>query len=110
VGVWVKNARKGVPAIGTSEEMEGQWWAWWKKINPSWRLADGELEQTGDGSWDILKCPGQNGFLNVVITLKWWYGSMETPSEAWKRAVGDVKWVLEKMVNGYVFQYRLFVF
>lgn len=108
--MWVKNARKGVPAIGTSEEMESQWWAWWTKINPSWRLRDGKVVQEGDGSWEVLKCPGQNGFLNVVITLKWRYGSMETPSEAWKRAVGDVKWVLEKMVNGYVFQYRLFVF
>ncbi|KAJ7725757.1 hypothetical protein B0H14DRAFT_3519242 [Mycena olivaceomarginata] len=28
VGMWVKNARKGVPPIGTSEEMEGQWWTW----------------------------------------------------------------------------------
>ncbi|KAJ7753700.1 hypothetical protein B0H14DRAFT_3512712 [Mycena olivaceomarginata] len=63
VGVWVKNARKGVPKIGLSGEMEDQWWAWWKGINPSWR------------------CPGQNGLLNVVITLKWWHGSMETPSE-----------------------------
>ncbi|KAJ7825740.1 hypothetical protein B0H14DRAFT_3468244 [Mycena olivaceomarginata] len=78
VGVWVKNPRKGVPAIGTSEEMEGQWWVWWKKINPSLRLADGELEQTGDGSWGVLN----------------------TLSEVWKRVVGDVKWVLKKMVNG----------
>ncbi|KAJ7833720.1 hypothetical protein B0H14DRAFT_3462540 [Mycena olivaceomarginata] len=71
VGVWVKNARKGVPKIGLSGEMEDQWWAWWKGINPSWR-------------WDVLKCPGQNGLLNVVITLKWWHGSMETPSESWE--------------------------
>ncbi|KAJ7801219.1 hypothetical protein B0H14DRAFT_2240827, partial [Mycena olivaceomarginata] len=97
VGVWVKNARKGVPNIGSSGEMEVQWWAWWMGINPSWRVRDGELSQAGDGSWDVLKCPGQNGLLNVVITLKWWHGSMETPSESWKRAVGDVEWVLGKM-------------
>ncbi|KAJ7805534.1 hypothetical protein B0H14DRAFT_2180549, partial [Mycena olivaceomarginata] len=97
VGVWVKNARKGVPKIGLSGEMEDQWWAWWKGINPSWRVRDGELLQTGDGSWDVLKCPGQNGLLNVVITLKWWHGSMETPSESWEHAVADVEWVLGKM-------------
>ncbi|KAJ7896765.1 hypothetical protein B0H14DRAFT_2333146 [Mycena olivaceomarginata] len=70
VGVWVKNTRKGVPNIGSSGEMEVQWWAWWMGINPSWRVRDGELSQAGDGSWDVLKCPGQNGLLNMVITLK----------------------------------------
>jgi hypothetical protein len=80
--------------------VDGQWWAWWKGINLSWRVRDGEL-LTGDGSWDILKCPGQNGLLNVVITLKWWHGCMETPSENWKRVVADLKWVLENMVQRY---------
>ncbi|KAJ7888051.1 hypothetical protein B0H14DRAFT_2562434 [Mycena olivaceomarginata] len=124
VGVWVKNTRKGVSNIGSSGglgsrilwcqsrgnpamslcwnearcgfalnigEMEVQWWAWWIGINPSWRV--------GDGSWDVLKCPGQNRLLNVVITLKWWHGSMETLSESWKCAVGDVEWVLGKMLQ-----------
>ncbi|KAJ7312229.1 hypothetical protein DFH08DRAFT_617296, partial [Mycena albidolilacea] len=69
VGVWVKNARKGVPNIGSSGEMEVQWWAWWMWINLSWRVCDGELLQAGDGSWDALKRPGQNRLLNVVMTL-----------------------------------------
>ncbi|KAF8139161.1 hypothetical protein K438DRAFT_1552940, partial [Mycena galopus ATCC 62051] len=97
VGVWVKYARKGAPDIGSVGEMETQWWVWWKAINPGWRLRDGELVQLGDGDWDILLCPGQNGFLNILMCLKWWFVSMEVPSEAWKLAVVDVKWVLMRM-------------
>ncbi|KAJ7728989.1 hypothetical protein B0H14DRAFT_2409818 [Mycena olivaceomarginata] len=102
VAVWVKNARKGMPDIGTPEVMERGWWAWWKAINPEWRLRDGELIQEGNGSWTVLRCPGQNGLLNVVVCLKWWYCAMETPSDAWKSAVLDVKWVLEKILEGLV--------
>ncbi|KAJ7206094.1 hypothetical protein GGX14DRAFT_568555 [Mycena pura] len=43
VGVWVKNARKGNPDIGSASGMEREWWAWWKGINPGWRMRDGEL-------------------------------------------------------------------
>ncbi|KAJ7860854.1 hypothetical protein B0H14DRAFT_2350494 [Mycena olivaceomarginata] len=102
VGVWVKNARKGMPDIGMLEVMERGWWAWWKAINPEWQLHDGELIQEGNGSWTVLRCPGQNGLLNVVVCLKWWYCAMETPSDAWKSAVLDVKWVLEKILEGLV--------
>ncbi|KAF8131365.1 hypothetical protein K438DRAFT_1424538, partial [Mycena galopus ATCC 62051] len=92
VGAWVKNTRKSVPNIGSAEGMEAQWWAWWKAINPGWRLHDNELVQLGDGDWDVLRCPGQNGFLNILMCLRWWFLAMQTPSEAWKRAIGDVKW------------------
>jgi hypothetical protein len=79
--------------------MATEWWDWWTAINPKWRVREGELVQAGEGSWDVLRCPGQNGFLNVLICLKWWRGEMETPSANWERAVGDVKWVLERMVE-----------
>ncbi|KAJ7936008.1 hypothetical protein B0H13DRAFT_1589931 [Mycena leptocephala] len=100
VGVWVKNARKGTPEF-VVEAMEKEWWAWWMAMNPKWRLraADGNLAKEGDGSWDVLRCPGQNGFLNVIICLKWWRTHMDTASDAWERAVVDVKWVLEQMVG-----------
>ncbi|KAF8214544.1 hypothetical protein K438DRAFT_1749648 [Mycena galopus ATCC 62051] len=99
-GLWVKNARKGVPDIGTVESMEAEWWAWWTGINPTWQMGDdGELLQTGDGTWEALSYPGQNGFLNILVCLKWWYSSMGTPSAEWEKAVGDVVWVLGKMVG-----------
>ncbi|KAF8157580.1 hypothetical protein K438DRAFT_1777216 [Mycena galopus ATCC 62051] len=81
VGAWVKNMRKSVPDIGSAEGMEAQWWAWWKAINPGWRLRDNELVQL------------------VMETGIWWFLAMQTPSEAWKRAIGDVKWTLMHMVG-----------
>ncbi|KAF8144423.1 hypothetical protein K438DRAFT_1631811 [Mycena galopus ATCC 62051] len=98
VGIWVKNARKGTPNVGSAEQMEREWWAWWRAINPAWRLKDGDVVRDGDGSFDVMRCPGQNGFLSVIVRLKWWHGSMEVPSDTWNHAIGDVKWVLEKMV------------
>nr|KAF8174314.1 hypothetical protein K438DRAFT_1609830 [Mycena galopus ATCC 62051] len=90
VGKWVKNARKGMPAFVT-DVFGKEWWAWWKAINPAWRLRDGELLQMGNGSWDVLKCPGQNRFLNIIVSLKWWFACMDTRSDLWAQAVGDVK-------------------
>jgi hypothetical protein len=79
--------------------MEEEWWGWWKAINPKWCLRDRELlAGEENGMWDSLRCPGQNGFLNVIVCLKWWHSSMETPSDGWTRAVADVTWVLEKMI------------
>ncbi|KAJ7862676.1 hypothetical protein B0H14DRAFT_2349449, partial [Mycena olivaceomarginata] len=99
VGTWVENTHKGTPDIGSTEEMEAQWWAWWKAINPSWCIRDGELQQDGDGSLEELRCPGQNGFLNIIACLKWWWSSMETPSPMWMLVLADVKWVLERLVG-----------
>ncbi|KAJ7713648.1 hypothetical protein B0H14DRAFT_2413742, partial [Mycena olivaceomarginata] len=85
--------------IRSTSAMEQEWWAWWKGINPGWSMRDGELLQEGNGTWDVLRCPGQNGFLNIIVCLKWWYSPMETPSEAWMSTVADVDWVLGKMID-----------
>ncbi|KAJ7840017.1 hypothetical protein B0H13DRAFT_1649828, partial [Mycena leptocephala] len=101
VGAWVKNARKGTPEIVGAETIEREWWAWWGAINPGLRERDqdGKPIQQGEGSWSMLSCPGQNGFLNVIVCLKWWYGEMETVSDGWKLVVADVKWVLKGMLG-----------
>ncbi|KAJ7030750.1 hypothetical protein C8F04DRAFT_906787, partial [Mycena alexandri] len=96
VGLWVKSARKGTPQVIPESFGEG-WWVWWRGINPKWRVSNGELLREGDGSWDVLRCPGQNGFLNVVVCLRWWRLAAGTEPRDWIRAVEDVKWVLQKM-------------
>ncbi|KAJ7734865.1 hypothetical protein B0H16DRAFT_1327340 [Mycena metata] len=76
------------------------WWDWWHAINPEWRrVSDGGLTRDGDGSWDELRCPGQNGFLNVVVCLKWWRLAAGTESGDWVRGVDDVRWVMQQMVG-----------
>jgi hypothetical protein len=98
VKAWVKNAWKGLPAI-VIDVMEEDWWVWWKAINLKWRKwdTDGRILQEESGAWGALNCPGQNRFLNVIVCLKWWAGVMETVSDAWKRVVADVRWVMKAM-------------
>ncbi|KAJ7715351.1 hypothetical protein B0H16DRAFT_1273340, partial [Mycena metata] len=96
VGLWVKSARKGTPKV-IPESFGKGWWEWWMAINPEWRVSDGSLVKEGDGDWDDLRCPGQNGFLNVIVCLRWWRLAAGTESSEWSRAVSDVKWVLERM-------------
>ncbi|KAJ6557673.1 hypothetical protein B0H19DRAFT_1261276 [Mycena capillaripes] len=98
VGTWVKNARKGTPEIDV-DAMEREWWGWWTVINPKWHVREGALVQEGNGEWDVLRCPGQNGFLNVIVCLKWWQLGMGNASDTWQRGVADVKWVLGQMLG-----------
>ncbi|KAF8183264.1 hypothetical protein K438DRAFT_1599921 [Mycena galopus ATCC 62051] len=97
VSEWVKNARKGTPAVDM-ESFSAQWWNWWIAINPSWRcVVDGKLVMEGEGTWASLKCSGQNGVLNVLACLKWWGAALKGESAEWLEAVRDVGWVLEQM-------------
>jgi hypothetical protein len=73
-----------------------RWKDWWKVINPTWRIAkDGTLKRDGEGSLDMMKVPGANGFLSVLVCLKWW---KEGGGEGdWADSVADVTWVLERL-------------
>ncbi|KAJ7481412.1 hypothetical protein B0H11DRAFT_1652549, partial [Mycena galericulata] len=52
----------------------------------------------GEGSWEGMRVPGQNGFLSVLIGLKWWREkAARAGGEEWKEAVRDVAWVLEQL-------------
>jgi hypothetical protein len=42
---------------------------------------------------------GQNGFLNLLMVLKWWRDAIEVASPDWEEGVGDVTWVLEEMMR-----------
>ncbi|KAJ7106175.1 hypothetical protein C8R44DRAFT_638607 [Mycena epipterygia] len=98
VGIWVKNARIGTPVFSV-EVLSNEWWAWWMDINPKWRVKDGKLVEEGDGNWECLRCPGQNGWLNILVCLKWWYGGLDGESQDWLRAIMDVKWALEGLLG-----------
>jgi hypothetical protein len=40
---------------------------------------------------------GQNGFLNVLMVLKWWRDAMPKASPDWEEAISDVTWALKEM-------------
>jgi hypothetical protein len=99
VGEWVSQARseKYTPAITNAEEFGQSWWAWWVDINPSWRGNERPLTCGNDSSWDEMDLYGQNGFLNVLMSLKWWQDATDAESGNWREAVDEVTWVLRQM-------------
>ncbi|KAJ7734705.1 hypothetical protein B0H14DRAFT_2408771, partial [Mycena olivaceomarginata] len=97
VGAWVQRARTGKPDIRDVERFANEWAKWWQEINPAWRKVSLPMSRLGDGPWVGLDLPGANGFLNVLICLKWWREQVETESKEWKEAVEDVTWVLRQM-------------
>jgi hypothetical protein len=68
-------------------------------INPAWRNEQRPMKREGGSSWSTLDIPGQNGFLNLLMCLKWWRDAMEVPSPDWEEAVDDVTWVLQQMTE-----------
>ncbi|KAJ7840612.1 hypothetical protein B0H14DRAFT_2360567 [Mycena olivaceomarginata] len=108
VAMWVRNARKGIPDV-LPQSFSDQWWQWWTRINPEWRVVDGALVKEGDGDWEELRCPGQNGLLNVLACLKWWRNALGRETEDWLDAVRDVAWALSQMQR-YVFFNCFFLF
>lgn len=40
---------------------------------------------------------GQNGFLNILMCLKWWRDALDVESPDWEEAVNDVTWVLQEI-------------
>ncbi|KAJ6455548.1 hypothetical protein C8R47DRAFT_996725, partial [Mycena vitilis] len=97
VSYWINRARKSTPAIEDATAFGEEWWGWWIDINPSWRKTVLPMGRV-DGSWTYIDYPGQNGFLNVLMCLKWWRDTAGATGR-WIEGVKDVVWVLQKM-NG----------
>ncbi|KAJ7649147.1 hypothetical protein DFH06DRAFT_918972, partial [Mycena polygramma] len=105
-GGWISN---GVgPKIVSLAVFDAAWWAWWKELQPKWRVQDGgrpgrftrdTYPPRRKENWSSLRHPGQNGVLSLVATLYWWGKAVEQAGEredreSWAEAVTDVKWML----------------
>ncbi|KAJ7201972.1 hypothetical protein B0H12DRAFT_967131, partial [Mycena haematopus] len=97
VGEWVSRARNYTPQIEDADGFGQVWWDWWVDINPSWRTKVRPMKREEAGPWICLDYHGQNGFLNVLMCLKWWRDAMAKSSPDWEDAVSDVTWVLQQM-------------
>ncbi|KAJ7695248.1 hypothetical protein B0H14DRAFT_2238030, partial [Mycena olivaceomarginata] len=93
---WIARARKHTPVIASAEAFGKGWWVWWLDINPAWRGEERPMSRE-TGEWDCLDLYGPNGFLNVLIALKWWRDAMDEASPDWDEAIADVTWVLREM-------------
>ncbi|KAJ7486372.1 hypothetical protein B0H11DRAFT_1617509, partial [Mycena galericulata] len=93
IAYWIKCARRGTPAIGEVKAFAKGWQNWWEEINPTWRLVEKRLIKETKGSLDGMRVPGKNGFLSVLIGLKWWREAEGVATAGWAGAVDDVTWV-----------------
>ncbi|KAJ7226578.1 hypothetical protein C8J57DRAFT_1093114 [Mycena rebaudengoi] len=95
---WVKATCWGSPEINDMDAFTKHWWVWWESLNPEWRRQGSRLMREGTGDWRCLDCPGTNGFMNIMVCLKWWGAELVTEEELtkdWLEAIRDVTWVLE---------------
>ncbi|KAJ7575329.1 hypothetical protein C8J56DRAFT_801757 [Mycena floridula] len=99
---WTKRKRIPTPDIGDREVFARKWWLWWIHVNPDWRIKSNEgfLERKGDGDWSSMKISGVNGFLSLLICLRWWIGAASGEKEAsWSEAVADMSWALDQLME-----------
>lgn len=54
------------------------------------------MARDGEG-WTNMDSRGQNGFLNVMMVLKWWRDATGKSTPDWEGALDDVTWVLQEM-------------
>jgi hypothetical protein len=100
--VWDK-----APPVEKASEFGAMWRAWWKILQPEWRITDGTgwpLVRDGPAGevWPNLLKGGGNGFVLVLLSLSWWMmrerdetrNTVESSS-----ALADVEWALGKMVQ-----------
>ncbi|KAJ7213823.1 hypothetical protein GGX14DRAFT_617357, partial [Mycena pura] len=98
VGIWVKNARKGTPTI----EGGSRGWNGIGGHGGGGLILTGDCGETSYCVWmgiGVTEMPGSKRFPQCYHLLEWWRAAMEGPSEAWERAIADLKWALECMVG-----------
>ncbi len=96
---------KKPPEIADEAEYCRLWWLWWGGLQPEWRLRDssGRPVPGGNGDWDVLKNPGKNGLMMVLLSLSWWHGVLSSATRMeWQAAVIDVSWVISSMAQSAV--------
>jgi hypothetical protein len=93
---WVSRARNHTPTIADPDAFGKGWWVWWLNINPPWHGTKRSLLREA-GTWASMNLYGQNGFLNILMTLKWWRDAMPKALPDWEEAIDDITWALIEM-------------
>ncbi|TFK77909.1 hypothetical protein K466DRAFT_439041, partial [Polyporus arcularius HHB13444] len=84
------------PNLPSVDKYAASWWTWWTSLQPEWCAMDSNNwpVMCGEGPWDALVQPGQNGMLLVLVSLVWWHGILTDEScREWDAAVREVGWV-----------------
>lgn len=88
-------------------EFSTGWWMWWRNLQPSWRLGNGNSlsrQAPSDPSWSATEKGTANGFFMIVLALGWWAlglkyldDSLTADYNDFSLALGDTVWVLGQM-------------
>ncbi|KAF8169319.1 hypothetical protein K438DRAFT_1615291, partial [Mycena galopus ATCC 62051] len=74
----------------------------WETLNPEWRTAGDEVSdgliRDPEASVEVLRKPGPNGFLSVLIGLKWWMDAKGATKD-WVTALDDITWVMGRLLR-----------
>ena len=104
VGYWIKKhiRKKQDPVIVTPTEYGPRYVAWWKSMQPSWRvLSDGAYSKAipADETWSNLRKGGSAGLYIIVMALSWWVRAVGQGNEglAAFAMVDDICWVLQQL-------------
>ncbi|KAI0691767.1 hypothetical protein BC835DRAFT_1307434 [Cytidiella melzeri] len=101
ISLWNQNARKRSVVIKPDKHAEftGEWFVWWKEINPKWRQQDDDkhLLIGGTGDWTDMFKPGPCGFLLVLKCLRGLSKAASIDDLGW--SLRDVDWVMYQVLN-----------
>ncbi|KAK7014804.1 SERTA domain-containing protein 3 [Paramarasmius palmivorus] len=104
---WFKYGRMRWEALIPSEvsvdTLGHEWWVWWSKVvNPRWRpRAEDMIMPGGQGSWEAVRIPGKDGFILVLVALRWWCDLLDHPDQdlLWVSTIKAVYWTLEELLK-----------
>ena len=101
---WLKYGRQfdKSPVIKNAKDYGIAWLAWWRALQPKWRIGGGILPPAVYScelcDWGALQKSGKNGLFIVLISMVWW-GRAGTLTDDWKAAITDVKNVMQSMLG-----------
>ena len=101
---WLKYGRQfdKPPLIEHSKDYGIAWLAWWRSLQPKWRIGDGILPPAVYSceslDWGALQKSGKNGLFIMLMGMVWW-GRSGPLTVDWRAAVTDVKRVLQSMAG-----------
>ncbi|KAJ3754662.1 hypothetical protein EV360DRAFT_51186, partial [Lentinula raphanica] len=112
---WIKKQKRTAPGpvlatVDSVSDFAESFWSWWNFLQPGWREPGSfnrpdPVRNFGD-VWLSLDKPGNNGWVLLLVSLKWWWQSLKAldssavkgMKEDWFAAVDDVT----SMLNGLV--------
>jgi hypothetical protein len=99
--IWMKRHRSSTwrPPVTDMAGFERHFMKWWANLQPDWRVADGKVLRDLTGDFSVLKRPGTNGFLTVLVGLFYWHVTDEISlEEDWLTIVEDCVTIIESFL------------